>query len=362
MMTWVKMPFRALAAFLDWWLGELAGLVPRFLRRPFSRRGETIILEPADQPGGEGGRLFLQRGKAVEALGAFGDGLAQLPAKARRSRRSVTLALPQGRAVRQTINLPLAAEENLREVIGFEMDRLTPFRREEVYYDQRVLGRDPAREQLEVELTLSPRATVDGFLEAAEELGLKPQRVDVATGEGGHPLGLDLLQLTAGKRSSRFARAVTVVLLITACGLGAASIAIPLDRKARLEADLRRQVTEARANAAAARELESDMAARQAHVLYVHDLKRGVPSASAVMDSVTRLLPDDTWLYQLRVNDDKVEISGYAPNSSSLIQLFEDAPAFAEARFRAPVTQDAKLGMDRFSLQLRIVEPEEMKP
>ena len=73
---------------------------------------------------------------------------------------------------------------------------------------------------------------------------------------------------------------------------------------------------------------------------------------------VTEVLPDDTWLYQLRVNENRLEISGYAPNSSSLIQIFEDAPGFAEPKFRAPVTQDPKLGVDRFSLELKILTVE----
>ena len=47
MMTWLKLPFGLLGAFLHWWLAELAGLIPRGLRRPLSGRGETIILEPS---------------------------------------------------------------------------------------------------------------------------------------------------------------------------------------------------------------------------------------------------------------------------------------------------------------------------
>lgn len=359
MMTWLTMPFRALAAFLRWWLGELAGLVPRALRRPFMGRREAVILEPLNGPDSQGGSLYLRRGGKVETLGSFGEGVAALPAKARRGRRSVTLALPRGRAVTHRINLPLAAEENLREVIGFEMDRLTPFQREEVYYDQRVLERDAAQQQLEVELTLSPRATVDGYLEQAGKLGLMPQRVDVATAEPGQPSGLDLLQKSSRRGPGGFARAVTVLLLLAAVLLGGAGIWIPLDRKARLAERLQQEVAEARVNAAAARKLEDEVAARQERVLYVHQLRRGTPTSSAVLDRVTALLPDDTWLYQLRLNEDKVEISGYAPNSSSLIQLFEEAEGFAEPRFRAPVTQDPKLGVDRFSLQLKVLTDEE---
>ena len=88
MMTWLTMPFRAFAGFLRWWLGELAGLVPRALRRPFTGRRDSVILEPQNGPEGQGGNLYLRRGGKVEALGSFGEGVAALPAKARRGRRS----------------------------------------------------------------------------------------------------------------------------------------------------------------------------------------------------------------------------------------------------------------------------------
>ena len=355
MMTWLKLPFHVFGAFLRWWLAELAGLVPRGLRRPLTGRGETVVLEPAGDVEAESGSLFLRRGEEVEALGSFGEGLAALPAKARRGHRTVTLALPPTRAVTQRVRLPLAAEDTLRDVIGFEMDRLTPFSREEVYYDQRVLGRDAEQQQLEVELTLSPKATVDTFLEQAGRLGLTPERVDVATPEPGKPMGLDLLQREVRRGPGGFARAITLLLLLTAAGLGAATVLIPLERKARLAERLRAEVTAARKDAAAARQLEGELSAQQAQVLYVHELKLATPTKSAILDNVTKVLPDDTWLYQLRVNDDRLEISGYAPNSSSLIQLFEDAAGFAEPKFRAPVTQDPKLGVDRFSLELKIL-------
>ena len=358
MITWLKMPFDLIGAFLGWWLSELAGLIPRGLRRPLSGRRETVVLEPSGDAAGESGQLFLRRGEEVEALGGFGEGLAALPAKARRGRRTVVLALPAGRAVTQQVRLPLAAEETLREVIGFEMDRLTPFRREEVYYDQRVLGRDATQQQLEVELTLSPKATVESFLEQAGRLGLTPERVDVATAEPGKTAGLDLLQREVRRGSGGFAKVITVLLLLAATGLAAATVMIPMERKARLVEQLQAEVTAARRDAAAARQLEGELSAQQAQVLYVHELKLATPTKSTILNDVTEVLPDDTWLYQLRVNENRLEISGYAPNSSSLIQIFEDAPGFAEPKFRAPVTQDPKLGVDRFSLELKILTVE----
>ena len=45
----------------------------------------------------------------------------------------VCLHLPAGLALRKIIDLPAAAEENLLQVLAFEMDRLTPFAAEAVH-------------------------------------------------------------------------------------------------------------------------------------------------------------------------------------------------------------------------------------
>src|SRR5690606_22651989 len=67
-----------------------------------------------------------------------------------------------------TLNLPAAAEENLRQVLAFEMDRQTPFKADQVYFDSRVLGHDANGRTARVELVLIPRGQLD------EELGVLP--------------------------------------------------------------------------------------------------------------------------------------------------------------------------------------------
>ena len=57
----------------------------------------------------------------------------------------------------KAINLPAAIEENLREVMGFELDRHTPFMASQVYYDVKLQRRDAQRETIEVLLAVAAR-------------------------------------------------------------------------------------------------------------------------------------------------------------------------------------------------------------
>ena len=63
--------------------------------------------------------------------------------------------------------MPAATEENLAQVLSFEMDRLTPFRADEVYFDHRVVGRDAAAATLAVLVAVARRDIVDSRVRPA---------------------------------------------------------------------------------------------------------------------------------------------------------------------------------------------------
>ena len=82
------------------------------------------------------------------------------------------------------MTLPLAAERDLARVLGYEMDRLTPFRADEVFFSAAIAGRDRARGQLRARLFLVPRAAVAPLLALLREAGAPPPELE-ATDETG---------------------------------------------------------------------------------------------------------------------------------------------------------------------------------
>ena len=63
-----------------------------------------------------------------------------------------------------------------------------------------------------------------------------------------------------------------------------------------------------------------------------------------VVDEITRLLPDDTWLLELEVRGDEVQMRGETPNAAQLVGLLEASKRLHNARFRSPVIQVAVAG------------------
>src|SRR6185312_13503833 len=168
---------------LRWWLGELASFAPAaFRRRIAGLRSRYVLVSD-----GFGLSLWREAGRENESLGRID---LRAPAAAQRAltaaRRGgtggpldIVLRLAAEKALRVVAPLPLAAERNLDQVVGFEFERLMPFRRDEVYYTYRVIARDKAARSLQVELTAVPRAEIDASVQSLAPLGLHPILIEI---------------------------------------------------------------------------------------------------------------------------------------------------------------------------------------
>ncbi len=342
----LKNLFDLIGGFFGWWSGELAALIPPPLRRLSKSGGEGLLLEMTE------GTPQLYRRRGAKPLGKGHDLQATL-GRRKGKPAAVTLVLPQAEVVTRQAELPLAAEENLLEVVGFEMDRLTPFSREEVYYTSRITKRDAKNGRLGVAVMLAPRQKVDALMTDLRDQGLRVDAVDLATEQPGRPLGVNLLPQAMSAPSSRLGRVIAGALTATAAVLLFLAVQIPLERKADYAAALGERVTAERARVSELRRLEEEIAGLQTDDSSLLDHKQEATLSLEVVEQVTRLLPDDTWLNQLSLSGNRLELGGFSPNSSKLITVFERSSKFTEAVFRAPVTQDPRLGLERFSISMR---------
>lgn len=89
----------------------------------------------------------------------------------------VMLCVPKAWSVIRTAELPTAAKENLSDVIAFELDRITPFRSEEAYYDFRVL--EEGGEKLKVSVVAMRKDVVIPYLQALSDKGLPVSHIDM---------------------------------------------------------------------------------------------------------------------------------------------------------------------------------------
>jgi len=361
----VLTPIRAI---LRWWLSEIAGLVPAKLKHLSVNFERLVIrLERAD------GVISVESPRAVRTLGSihFGgqdDPRQQLQSILRqcglsralsRGRLDICIRMPPSWALRVTLELPAAAEENLYEVVGFELDRHTPFRADQVQFTCRVLKRDALAQWVTVEVTVVPRTTIEKMREIAARLGLDPDRVDVA---GDAPTVVPSENLLAYERARAprpAAGKLSYGLAAMAAILAITAVMIPVHAaRQRVEA-LERELAALKKTVEAVASLQKEVDTLREEEGFLVDRKRSVPTVTRVLFDLTKVLPDDTWLNEVQLAGRDVQIIGFTASASNLIGLLEQSRTFRNTTFRSPVTRDPRTDLERFHIAARVVQEAE---
>lgn len=350
----------SLRAFFAWWFGELAAVVPSRFRRLVSGTSQKLVLEFAAGEvvvGAETAGDYREIGRIDTSLhepARWRGAMAKLTRKLGRGRTNATIRLPQDKILQKSIRLPLATEENLREVLGFEMDRHTPFKSGEVFYDHRLIARDDEAQQIVVELAVAPRALVESAVGKTREFDLDPISVEIAGDDATGDNVFNLLPLEQDDGKGRNGGRLTFALGLLALLLGALAVYIPMDRERREAEHLLDRVASARAEAERADRLRDEINETIEAGEFLVDKKRQTPAVIELLDELTRLLPDDTWLLQFQQQGPKITVAGYSAGASDLVGVIEQSPYFQDAEFRSIVAQDVNVGLERFQITARV--------
>jgi general secretion pathway protein L len=360
----MKQDLAFVGGFFRWWRAELMALVPERLIRLSTRKGYIVLtldgsgplalaIENSRNPTTLGHIANSTGNEAREAVQAI---LARSEIRGGLARNEIGLCLrlPSRCALRQTIELPLAAESNLGEVVGFELDRYTPFRAEQVHYAHRVVARDTTAQRIAVEVTVVPRTVVDEGLERARELGFAPERVEVADPDPEARHSENLIARTAPLSHQGGGR-LTYGLAIVAAILAVVAVTLPFEAAQRQAAEMTDEFAALHKKTQAVDVLQNELKALRSDESFLVDRKSQSPTLSKLLAETTRILPDETWLVEFRVHGPEVELAGVTQSASALIGLLEQSGLFKDTSFRSPVTPDPGSGRERFNIAAHIV-------
>ena len=229
------------------------------------------------------------------------------------------------------------------------MDRLTPFRADEVCFAHRVLGSDARNRRLSVELQLAPKREIERALQAAQRFGLaQPESSWHAAQRARKPSTCCRASPATAAAEGRLSRALALLALV----LAISAVAIPLQRQRATVAELESQVAAARADA------EESLAMRDRLGVLTKSVSPGGEDPASIgrpgAGRVDAPRADQAHLIQLELQDQTVELHGFASTASDLIGLLDESPLFKAPQFRSPVTQDRRSGAERFHIWLSL--------
>ncbi len=318
--------------FMRWWLGELESLVPSWLRA-----GKNALDGVARFSQGE---LEAASGDLVSGRGA-----------------GAVLEVPSSKVLRRSVRLPIATEENLRQVLEFQMEQYTPFTAGQLYFSHSVLARDFDKGLIEVELVAVQRVVVDAAIQRLKDADYAPVAVHVADGRGG-VLSYDLLPTQAGARPSVWRNGPVVWLLALVLILAIAALALPLFIQREAAIQLIPLVERSKQAAEAVDGVRRELDARIARHNYLLEKRMATPTTIQALEELTRVLPDDTWVQTLDWKGKEIVIQGETASSVKLVGLFEQSSMFKDASFRSPLTKGQTPSVERFSLALQLRPPQ----
>ena len=348
--------------FLAWWTHSLAAWLPRGWRLTLGMdRGRLLLQAPVVDPaspdtGIDALQLRLQNGDGLRDLGqipgllepdAIEDPLASLlvPALADLPR---WLLLPAAAVLRRRLVLPAAAAERLRDVVGFEIERQTPFSAAAVAFDARILDRRESDGQLDVELVVVPRATLDAQVAALGPLASSLAGIDVAAGDA--PLGVNLLAAAQRRQQQDPWRLWNWVLAAVAALAIAATLWQMLNNR-RNAAELLQRTTDQRVAAARTvaqqRQQLVDMVEGRA---FLDSVRSGRPTAVEILDELAHRLPDNTYLEKFSIENGHLLLIGLSGEAPALVGRLEGSKLWRAPAFTGALQPDPRTGRDRFTL------------
>lgn len=338
-----------ISAFLSWWGQGLLYCLPLRVRRLFWRETVRLVLEPQ----GNGVRIRRECGESSENLG-FYDGVGRWNDDLIGEDGVLVFRLPLEQVLAKRIELPLAAEENLRQVLAFGMERHTPFAVNQVYYDFEIIDRNADTRRIAISLVAVPRRILSQWLDRLSHWGLRPAVVGVV---GAGMEGINLLPEEARpSKNGGFLSRVNLGLGLLLIILVAAAVLLPLWQEREIVINLMPKVATAQRQAEAVISIRDrlDKTIEASEFLVKEKLK--YPAAVEFLYELTRILPDGIWVNQLDFSRGKLDIRGEATEASALISLLESSPYFKSVQFSSPVTTNTRTGRDRFHVTAQLPE------
>jgi general secretion pathway protein L len=340
-------PLETIGAILSAWTGSVAAAIvggfdrlvsPRVVRLIEDDKGGFAVETPA-------------RPENVPARVAFVDGVlsaSDLAPVLRGSR--VEIVLQPARFLFRPLELPARAADFLEGIVRAQIDRLTPWSASEAVFGCSAPVESGA-DTITTVIAATTRKVAMTYVQAVA--GFHPAAIAVCT---------DVAERNAGRvkvfeqkarghlDAARLSRALQI-------GLGAAaaiallasiSAAYVADSVGAQEAELARQISARRAA------IRSGNDGDRSPIAALERRKHETAASVIVLDALSRALPDNTYVTELHVAGNKLQIAGITRDAPALIPLIEQSRHFARATFYAPTTRSASDPGERFHIEARI--------
>lgn len=344
--------------FFLWWGKELAFWIPEKLKQFLSDRSGYILMLVTEETIkiiqlNEGNK------KTLVELPFNEQGLTQfhklLEDNEELSKAHLILRLSSDQAIQKTIYFPAAvAKENLERIVAFEINKYTPFSSEQVYFSIRSHEKEE-NGQIKVLIVLTPKETLDAIYLKLTGAEIYPDVVDYHEVANNFDEDLEIYNLLPEWErpvKNKIVQTISWLLSALLAILVVAVLVFPVWYEGQKVDELKQQIKALSEDAQFVQEqqLEIDQIIDETEQL--NKVKTESPATLELINSLSQLISNDTWLTQFQFKDGRIQIQGQSPTAELLIGVLEKSPLFSNVRFVSPLTQDKRTGLERFQISM----------
>ncbi len=205
-----------------------------------------------------------------------------------------------------------------------------------------------------MDLLVVTREVADRAIELVTGWGLRPDRLALAVSPD-QDEGFNLLPAMTGAAKRRIPFRLSGLLVLATCVAMGVALYLPLTHR---QAELQRieaRLQNVRAQATGVDKLNKQFEEMVKRSRFVVQKKGNRYTITELLNEVTVLLPDNTWLLQFGLKGNNLTISGYSVKASALIAVIEESEMLSKVSFRSPVTTDPRVNRERFNVSASVL-------
>ena len=347
--------------FLAWWMRELRGI---FLPAPpagFVRPKRRLIAAIEDG----GVRWLDETDQSLKVIGpqtlTAEPGAATLKTIQRLAshRRAIPVGLRISKAAcfERRVELPETARADFARILELDLERATPFKHKDVYTafcEDGDAGTTP-KGKIAVRQFIVKRERIDEPQQLLRAQGVGVSFADCWDVSGTASLAINFLAKPQLQEATpRAPQTLTKLLALAAVLLAGSAAGLTIQRGNDTLAALETKVNEAKSRAQILRKSVDQAEAAFKGATALRNLKERRIPVPHILEELTRLLPDTTYVTDFRIDAGKVSITGLSQSAAVLVPLIEKSDLFEGATMAAPVLFDTNANKEQFRIEARL--------
>jgi general secretion pathway protein L len=342
-------------ALFDEWMAAVAGAVDSIIGR-YSPRPQIVL-------GGDSAGVLTAKLKSTRQ----GPPLADISFRISNGRPSPSLPADWQAAFRgsrvetdllsaqvlfRPLDFPKQAADFLDGMIRTQIDRLTPWPAEQAVFGWSAPSM-AGHERIELMLAAASKQEIEPLVQLAAGLGAQSFTAFAAapvTGSAGEKIKVMDQPLRSATHSVLDTPRALRAVLLAAAAAAAVSLLVAAYLGDSFDSE-QQQLMQRISQRRAALRLGPDGGSALG---LLAKRKQTSPSSVVVLEALSQALPDGTYVTELHIDGDKVQVIGMTKDAPSLIRLIEKSPQFARATFFAPTTRAPNEPGEQFHIEARI--------